>query len=74
MAPIMDFIEDNNSSDLQHMLETVQLDTSDALNKHSSYSIGRLHQTLDQFTETKSSSDSLFSNILSIPQNFVEAI
>ena len=59
------------AQDMQHMLETVTLDVQNALNGRSPYAVGRLHQTLVQFIEMKSSMPMMMSNI---PEMFVNAI
>ena len=55
------------AEDMNHMLQCVTLDVQNALNSHSAQAIGRLHQTLVQFTDTNSMS------MVRVPEAFVRA-
>lgn len=60
----------NGASDMQHLLDSVILDVQNAMNVHSTYAVGRLHQTLVQFVDAKDS----MSMIMRIPEGFTHAI
>jgi len=57
------------ADDMHHMLQCVTLDVQNALNSHSAQAIGRLHQTLVQFTDTNSMS----MTMMRVPEVFVRA-
>ncbi len=59
----------SGADDMHHMLQCVTKDVQDALNNHSAQAIGRLHQTLVQFTDTSSMSMSM----MQVPEVFVRA-
>eukprot|EP01032_Pedospumella_encystans_P020416 gene20416-23189_t len=59
----------SGADDMNHMLQCVTKDVQDALNNHSAQAIGRLHQTLVQFTDTGSMSMSM----MQVPEVFVRA-
>lgn len=60
----------DGASDMQRLLDSVISDVQKAMNEHSTYAVGRLHQTLVQFVDAKDS----MSMMMRIPEGFTHAI
>ena len=70
MMTIMSGEASNSVTDMTQLLDTVNKDIQLALTEHSTYAIGRLHQTLLQFREM----DGMLGAVLHIPVSFKTAI
>jgi hypothetical protein len=70
MMNMMQGVGSAGAKEMQHMLECVFTDVQRALTDHSTYAVGRLHQTLLQFVEMQET----MGAIVRVPQTSIIAI